>query len=125
MVKISTTQLVRYLVGFIFIVSGLMKVVGGGLGAYFTNLGFPSPITFMYIVAATEIVFGLLIILNRYVKLSTIPLMVIIIGAIVITKLPMLHEGLINTLFHARLDIVTLGLLFLLYQQYDGKLFRP
>ncbi|MFD2638831.1 DoxX family protein [Piscibacillus salipiscarius] len=125
MVKITTTQLVRYLVGFVFIVSSLMKVVGSGLGAYFTNLGFPSPITFMYIVAATEIVFGLLIILNRYVKLSTIPLMVVVIGALVVTKLPMLHEGLINTLFHARLDIVMLGLLFLLYHQYDGKLFRP
>ncbi|RPF51052.1 DoxX family protein [Aquisalibacillus elongatus] len=125
MVNVSTTQLVRYLVGFVFIVSALMKIVGEGLGGYFTNLGFPSPITFMYVVAITEIIFGLLILLNRYVKLSTIPLMVVIIGALVITKLPMLHEGIIHTLFHARLDIVMLGLLFLLYQQYDGKFFRP
>ncbi|TFB14619.1 DoxX family protein [Filobacillus milosensis] len=125
MVNVTTTQLIRYLVGFVFIVSALMKVTGNGLGTNFANMGFPSPITIMYLVAIIEIICGLLILLNRYVKLATIPLMVIVIGALIVTKLPMLHGGIVHTLFQARLDIVMLGLLFLLYQQYDGsKLFK-
>ncbi|GEL76400.1 DoxX family protein [Tenuibacillus multivorans] len=124
MVNISTTALVRYLVGLAFIVSASMKLFGGGLSDYFISLGLPYPITFMYVVAIAEIVCGLFIVLNYYVRYATMPLLIIIIGAIVITKLPMLHSGIINTLFHSRLDLIMLGLLFLLFQQYDGHIFR-
>ncbi|UOR10811.1 DoxX family protein [Halobacillus amylolyticus] len=116
--SLSAIKWVRYVTAFVFITSGFIKVTGNGLGEYFTSLGIPNSITIMYVVAAIEIVCGILLVANRYVKYATLPLMGIIIAALLITKVPTLHAGFILFLFEARLDIVMLGLLFLLYNQY-------
>ncbi|MGM8216698.1 DoxX family protein [Bacillaceae bacterium W0354] len=119
--NLSTLSIIRYLVGFVFIVSGLMKLVGDGLAAYFMTLSLPSPMTIMYVVAIIEVVCGLLIVFNKYVGQAVIPLLGVIIVAILMTKVPVLHNGFIRALFEARLDLVMLVMLLILYSQYGGR----
>jgi putative oxidoreductase len=114
----SALNLIRYSVAYVFIVSGLMKLLSEELGNTFIGLGLPFPIYFMYVVALTEIVCGGLILANKHVKSASIPLILIMIAAIILTKLPILHAGLIEFAFNARLDIVMLALLAILYKGF-------
>lgn len=108
-------NLIRYLVAYVFLTSGIMKLVSSELGNYFIHLGLPFPLKMMYIVAFFEIVCGLLILFNKVVKKATIPLIVIMIAAFLLTKVPILHTGFLQFAFNARLDIIMLILLFILY----------
>lgn len=113
----TTIQLLRYSVAFVFITSGLMKFTSDELGHVFINLGLPYPIQMMYGLALIEMVCGVLIMMNKHTKNAVIPLIGVMIAALVMTKLPVLSTGLIPTLFHARLDVVMLILLFILYRR--------
>jgi putative oxidoreductase len=106
---------IRYLVSFVFITSGVMKLIGTELAHLFISLGLPYPHLMLYVVALLEIICGLLILANKSVKYAAIPLIGIIIAALFLTKLPSLNSGLLQFAFNARLDIVMLGLLFVLY----------
>lgn len=119
--NLSTLSIIKYIVGFVFVVSGLMKLIDDSIGVFFTSLGLPSPIAIMYLVAITEIICGILIILNKYVAQAIIPLIGIIIVAILMTKVPIMHNGFVQALFEARLDIVMLILLLVLYSQYGSQ----
>jgi putative oxidoreductase len=116
-ISISAMKLIRYAVGYVFIISGLMKLMNAGLAGYFMSLGLPYPQMTLYLVALAEIICGGLIILSYYVKHATIPLIVIMIVAILLTKVPILHKGFLAFAFEARLDIVMLVLLFILYNK--------
>jgi len=119
--NLSTLSIIKYIVGFVFVVSGLMKLIDDSIGVFFASLGLPSPIAIMYLVAITEIICGILIILNKYVAQAIIPLIGIIIVAILMTKVPIMHNGFVQALFEARLDIVMLILLLVLYSQYGSQ----
>ncbi len=82
------------------------------------NLPIPTPDLLIYVVAILEIVCGLLIAMNKEVKKATIPLMIIIIAAILLTKIPLLHTGFLQFAFAARLDVVILSLLYILYNSH-------
>ncbi|MED4454684.1 DoxX family protein [Metabacillus fastidiosus] len=110
-------KLIRYLVAYVFIISGLMKLLDNELSNYFINLGLPFPIYTMYIIVILEISCGIFILLNKKMRHAVIPLIIIMIGAILITKVPSLHLGLLQFAFNARLDIVMLVLLFILYSR--------
>jgi putative oxidoreductase len=71
----------------------------------------------MYIVAFFEIICGGLILANKEVKKATIPLIIIMVGAFLITKVPVLHSGFLAFAFNARLDIIMLVLLFILHSR--------
>ncbi|MCP3030834.1 DoxX family protein [Halobacillus sp. A1] len=114
--SISILKFLKYTIAFVFLTSGLMKLVHTELADYFMNLGIPFPLEVMYIVAWIEIGCGALLLLNKYTKLATIALMAVMIGAIILTKLPVLNSGVIHALFNARLDIVMLILLAVLYR---------
>jgi putative oxidoreductase len=94
-----------------------MKIFSAELGGYFTSLGLPYPIILMHIIAIIEIICGIFILLGKSVKNASIPLLVIIIGAFLLTKVPLLHTGFLHFAFHARLDIVMLILLYILYSK--------
>ncbi|WP_243355254.1 DoxX family protein [Bacillus litorisediminis] len=115
---LSITKLLRYLIAYVFITSGVMKLWSEKLENVFNSLPLPFPAQVMYTVACTEIICGLLIALNKRVKSATIPLIMIMIGALLLTKVPALHTDLIQFAFQARLDVVMLGLLFILYKKY-------
>lgn len=112
----NSMNFIRYSVAYVFIISGLMKIVSEELATTFINLGLPYPIYFMYLVALTEIVCGGFILANKKVRTATIPLILIMIAAIILTKIPLLHGDLLSFAFHARLDIVMLFLLLILYK---------
>lgn len=114
----NTLRLIRFLVAYVFITSGLMKFLNVELSNYFISLGFPYPIYFKNIIAIIELICGLLIFLNKRVKYSTVPLIAIMLGALLTTKVSLLQTGIMEFAFQARLDIVMLILLIILYQNY-------
>jgi putative oxidoreductase len=100
--------LVRLMVGWIFLFAGLRKFlepVAMGPGR-FAELGLPSPEVLAPIVGAFEIVCGLMLILGLFVRVAAIPLIVIMVFAIGITKVPDLAvEGIVAVLHAARLEL--------------------
>lgn len=111
----SNINAIRYLIAYVFLSSGFMKIFSEELGNYFSSLGLPYPTLFMYFVAITEIVCGIFILVNKWVKTAVIPLMGIMVAAIILTKLPDLHLNIVAFAFNARLDIIMLTLLTILY----------
>lgn len=117
--SIATMRLIRYIVGYVFITSGLLKLLSSDFITTFAQLGIPSPETVVLLVAIAEIVCGSLLLFNMYVKKASIPLLVIIIGAILLTKIPLLTDaGILQFAFEARLDIVLLALLALIWRDH-------
>lgn len=110
-------RLIRYTIAYVFITSGLMKLFNAELSSYFLNLGLPFPLHFMYLLAFVEILSGCFIALNKFVREASIPLIFIMIGALLLTKVPSLHTGFLSFAFGARLDIVMLLLLFIVYTE--------
>lgn len=106
---------VRYVVAYVFITSGVMKLFSSHLAEVFINLGLPYPKMMLYVTAFMEIICGILILLNRSVKNAVIPLIGIMIAAILLTKIPSINTGILQFAFNARLDIVMIVMLILLY----------
>src|SRR2546425_12834007 len=82
--------LIRVLVGWVFLVEGLLKfLLPQELGAgRFTTIGIPWPQVTAPFVGGVEIVCGTLILLGFLTRLACIPLLIDISVAIVSTKLP-------------------------------------
>ncbi|AZU60943.1 DoxX family protein [Neobacillus mesonae] len=116
--SLSTMKLIRYAVAYVFIVSGLMKLVHTETANHFLGLGLPYPELMLKLVIILEIGCGIFILLNKSVKTAAIPLIAIMIAAIMITKLPIVNTGLLQFAFNAKLDIVMLVLLLILYNRY-------
>ncbi|MEH7274839.1 DoxX family protein [Neobacillus vireti] len=110
-------KFIRFAVAYVFITSGVMKLFSTELAQVFIGLGLPFPDILLYVTAFLEIICGILILVNRSVKHAVIPLIGIMIAAILLTKLPELHNGILPFAFKARLDIVMLVLLFALYSK--------
>jgi putative oxidoreductase len=129
----GSTVLIRLLVGFVvFLPEGIQKlafpdVLGAGR---FAKIGIPLPEVMGPFVGAVEIICGALIILGLFTRLAAIPLVVIMVVAIVSTKIPILvgHDlwifhlaagmkrtGLWSMLHEARNDLtMLLGSIYLL-----------
>lgn len=115
----SSSNLIRYAVAYVFITAGALKLLSNELSSTFMNLPIPAPELVMYVVAILEIICGILIAINKEVKKATIPLLVIMIAAILLVKVPILHTGFLHFAFAARLDIVMLALLYILYNSHQ------
>lgn len=113
--SLTSLKFIRYAVAYVFISSGVMKLISTELGNYFISLKLPYPLKFMLVIALIEIICGILILVNKGVKQAAIPLIGIMIAAILLTKVPSLHSGFVQFAFNARLDIVMLVLLFILF----------
>ncbi|MGY0694639.1 DoxX family protein [Virgibacillus sp. FSP13] len=123
MSKLPMINWICYAVGYVFITSGIMKLLVDDFKVVFSNLALPFPNSFLFLVAITEIVCGTLIVSRLYLKQATAPLIFIMLAAIFLTKIPILttNNGFLSFLFEARLDIVMLILLILLWKQVPGK----
>ena len=89
---LRTLPLVRLMVGIVFVSEGLQKfllpaVRGPGR---FAEIGFPAPEFFGFGVGTVEVVCGVLVLLGLYTRGAAIPLIAIMVGALVTTKLPIL-----------------------------------
>ncbi|GAA0432465.1 MAG: DoxX family protein [Bacillota bacterium] len=116
--KLPLYQWVCYSIGFVFITSGMMKLIVHDFKGIFTQLGIPFPETTLFLIALVEIVCGILIAGKMYVKIAVPPLILIMFGAIYLTKLPiLLNQNLLAFLFEARLDIVMFILLLTIWDR--------
>ncbi|MUK88168.1 DoxX family membrane protein [Ornithinibacillus sp. L9] len=120
----NMSRWICYAVGYVFITSGVMKLLIPDFKATFYDLGLPFPETTLFFVAIVEIACGTLLIGGMYVKQAAITLTVIICGALFLTKLPILiNQGILAFAFNARLDIVMLILLLVIWKNIRGKTF--
>jgi len=110
----------RYIIGYVFISSGIVKILVPEFKATFSQLGMPFPNTTLFLVAMIEIICGIFIIGKMYLKYATVPLIIIMVGALSIAKLPIyFNEGILAFMFESRLDIVMLILLIFLWRHKE------
>ena len=128
----ASSILIRLLVGLaVFFPEGIQKLIFPELlgAGRFANIGIPFPDVMGPFVGVIEIVSGALIILGLFTRLAAIPLIVIMIVAIVSTKIPILlgydfwifhlpkasRYGFWSMMHEARTDLcMLLGSLYLL-----------
>jgi putative oxidoreductase len=84
--------LIRFMVGGVFLSEGLQKFlfpdhVGA---ARFARIGIPSPEVTAPLVGFFEIACGLLVLAGLLTRLAALPLIVIMLGAVISTKIPIL-----------------------------------
>jgi len=123
--------LVRVIVGLVFLTEGVLKFVRPAeLGSgRFAHIGFPVPSVLAPLVGASEIVAGAAVILNLYAGDAALMLLVVILTALVTTKVPILlghsfgpfqppkleHYGFLSFMHEARTDLCMLfGLIAIL-----------
>src|SRR5699024_11509204 len=93
---------VCYMVGYVFIISGIMKLIMGDFLATFVSMGMPFPEVTIFILAIVEISCGAFIISRLYVRQAAAPLVIVMIGAIFLVKVPiLLDDGVLYFLFHS------------------------
>ena len=114
----------RLVVGLVFLSEGIQKyimpeVVGAGR---FERIGFENFEFLAYFVATFEILCGILLLTGFVVRLSAIPLLIIMFTAIVSTKIPILIEDGFWVMAHAsRTDFAMTMLLIYLIIYGAGK----
>ncbi len=131
---------VRLLVGLVFLSEGIQKFLyphqlGPGR---FERIGIPAATFFANLDGVVEIACGTMVVLGLLTRIAAIPLLVDIVGAIVLTKLPELQpggflgvQGFWGMAHDARTDLsMLLGLLFLLWAgpcrwSLDARLAKP
>ena len=123
--------LIRLLVGWVFLVEGILKfLLPDELGVgRFATIGIPAPQVMGPFVGIVEIVFGAFLIVGLLTRIAAIPVLIDISVAIISTKIPiwlghgywhfsvskLKHYGFLSMLHEARTDFsMLLGLIFLL-----------
>ncbi len=109
--------LIRLMVGAVFLSEGIQKFLFPaelGVGR-FIKIGLPSPEFLGYFVPAFEITCGVLILIGLFTRLASIPLIIIMLTAIISTKIPiLLNEGFWELAHAARTDwAMLIGAIFL------------
>lgn len=116
--KTRSFILIRLIVGLVFLSEGIQKFLYPeitGVGR-FEIIGFNYATFFAYFVAVFEVVCGLLVLFGLLTRIAAVPLLVIMVTALITTKIPILtEEGFWFMAHAARTDFaMTLLLLFLL-----------
>lgn len=89
---LRTLPIVRLMVGVVFVSEGLQKFLlpdARGPGR-FAEIGFPAPEFFGFGVGTVEVTCGVLVLLGLYARWAAVPLALIMAGALITTKLPIL-----------------------------------
>jgi uncharacterized membrane protein YphA (DoxX/SURF4 family) len=113
--------LVRVIVGIVFVLEGALKfLLPNELGAgLFASIGIPFPQIFAPVVGGLEIAGGLAIALNIYAGDAALALLIVVVSALVTTKVPILlgrpfgpfallklpHYGVLSFLHEARTEL--------------------
>lgn len=117
MMYAETDRWICFAVGFVFLTSGIIKLVVSDFKIIFANLGLPFPEFTLFLIALMEIACGMLVAARMFLKQSVPPLVLIMLGALFLTKLPILSNGgFLTFVFEARLDIVMLILLMIIWR---------
>jgi uncharacterized membrane protein YphA (DoxX/SURF4 family) len=117
-VEDNTSLLPRIIVGLIFLSEGIQKFIfpetlGSGR---FAKIGFPEPGFWAGVTAMFEIVCGLSVLFGFFVRITSIPLLIIMLTAFITTKWPILvNNGFWSFAHEYRTDFaMTLLLIHLL-----------
>jgi uncharacterized membrane protein YphA (DoxX/SURF4 family) len=115
----KATILIRLAVGLIFLTQGILKFTDPHWGVLrFTRIGFPYPDFTAHFVGTFEILCGLLVVIGLMSRLSSVPLLIVILTAIATTKITELfrpEQGFWFMVSDARTDFAMLtGILFLI-----------
>jgi putative oxidoreductase len=112
--------LIRTMVGVVFLSEGIQKLLfAEKLGAgRFEVIGLPVPEVLGPLVGTTEIICGVLVLAGFLTRLAAIPLVLVMLTAIITTKLPLLQDGGFWKMMHeSRTDwAMLLGSLFLILE---------
>ncbi|MFO7445796.1 MAG: DoxX family protein, partial [Ignavibacteriaceae bacterium] len=84
--------LIRLMTGTVFLSEGIQKFLypgERGVGR-FIKIGLPAPEFFGYFVPSFEVICGTLVLIGLFTRLASIPLIIIMIVAIITTKIPIL-----------------------------------
>ncbi len=115
----------RLVVGLVFLSEGIQKFlypesVGAGR---FEKIGFTDPEALASFVATLEIISGLLMLSGLAVRLAAVPLLIIMVMAIITTKIPILTEkGFWQMAHDSRTDFAMTMLLIFILIYGAGKL---
>lgn len=114
----KTTILIRFMVGAVFLSEGIQKFLfadSRGAGR-FEKIGLPAPEFLGSFVGAFEIMCGIFVLVGFFIRLSSIPLIIIMLVAIATTKAEVLtNDGLWAMLHGSRTDwAMLLGSIFLI-----------
>jgi len=118
----SPVLVARITVGLVFLTEGIQKYLFPetlGTGR-FTKIGFSNPEFWAYFTGTFEIICGILILFGFLSRFASIPLIIVMITAFIITKIPILTtHGFWNFAHEYRTDFcMTMLLAFILY--YGG-----
>ncbi len=103
--------LLRLTIGIMFLYQGIGKLMNpSGPTGMLTNLGFPIPQVFAWILLLSEIIFGLAVLVGYKVKYSVWPLVLIFLVVIGMVVLPAEQFNVVTLFFHI---IVIAGLISL------------
>lgn len=90
----AAVVLVRLAVGFTFMVAGSSKLRDlSSTSGFFEGLGFPAPAELAAMVGTFELLGGLLVLAGLLTRIAVLPLIVIMLTAILSTKVPTLVGG--------------------------------
>ena len=114
--------LIRLIVGLIFVSEGIQKflfpeITGTGR---FEKIGFEDPEFWAYLTAVFEIICGSFILLGFITRLAAIPLLIIMMTAFLMTKLPILTEKGFWTFAHEYRTDFAMTLLLIYLIAYNG-----
>jgi uncharacterized membrane protein YphA (DoxX/SURF4 family) len=115
----------RIIVGLVFLSEGIQKFLFPDLVGVlrFEKIGFENPEFLSYFVAVFEIICGTLILIGLSARIAAIPLFIIMMTAIITTKIPVLLEKGFWTMAHeARTDFAMALLILFLFIYGAGKL---
>lgn len=116
--ELKLLVLIRLIPGLVFLSEGIQKFLCAdtlGVGR-FLHIGIPHAAFWGPVVGAVEIMFGFLLIIGLFTRISAIPLLVDMVVAFIYTKWPLLvHQGFFPMFHDYRTDFaMTLCLVFLL-----------
>ncbi len=125
MKKFNPTFLISAMVGLVFFSEGIQKFLFpeiNGAGR-FERLGVFYPHIMGYVIAATEVLFGALLLFRWKIKFVVLPLLGIMAGAWFYTKVPSFSvKGFWTTAHEARTDfLMTVSLIYLLWNSLKRK----
>lgn len=101
--KMYAQTILRVLLGLLFLVPGLGKIMNPAMIiSMLSDLGFPGPAFFGWVLILSEIIFGAALVVGYKVKWTVWPLVIILAVATITVHLPTLGTpmGHINVLFH-------------------------
>ena len=114
----------RLIVGLVFLSEGIQKFLFPDLlgAGRFEKIGFSNPEFLACLVASFEIACGLLVLAGFFTRIAVIPLLVIMLTAIISTKIPILAEkGFWSMAHEARTDFSMTLLIIFLFIYGAGK----